>query len=62
MTTVGRFYSALGAFAAPGETLGPQGLESLLGEAFDAFDTDQSGDMSYEEFVMMVSSRGPGPE
>ena len=29
-----------------------------LAEAFDAFDTDQSGELDYEEFVMMVSSRG----
>ena len=30
-----------------------------LAEAFDAFDTDQSGELDYEEFVMMVSSRSP---
>ena len=30
-----------------------------LAEAFDAFDTDQSGELDYEEFVMMVSSRAP---
>ena len=53
LTTVGRFYTAMGGGDA---AEGVEGLEALLGEAFDAFDTDQSGDMSYEEFVMMVCS------
>lgn len=54
LTTVGRFYTAMGGGDA---AEGVEGLEALLGEAFDAFDTDQSGDMSYEEFVMMVSAK-----
>lgn len=31
----------------------------LLSSTFEAFDLDKSGGIDYEEFVMMVSGRGP---
>jgi len=52
--TVGRFCSLMSAY----QDEEADDMSTLLAEAFDAFDTDQSGELDYEEFVMMVSSRG----